>query len=108
MFMTFGEGAWTWLEGDTLLVVVDHEGDSFLVALDKATGKERWRTAAAGQHELVGTVRDHRQRPQTGDRVGDARESSGTTSRPGSESGGRADSDRTPSRSRLPPTASCS
>jgi outer membrane protein assembly factor BamB len=43
MFMTFGEGAWTWLEGNTLLVVLDHEGDSFLVAPDAATGRERWR-----------------------------------------------------------------
>ena len=39
MFMTFGEGAWTWLEGNTLLVVLDHEGDSFLVALDTENGK---------------------------------------------------------------------
>ena len=54
MFMTFGEGAWTWLEGETLLVVVDHEGDSFLVALDKATGKERWRTARQGNTNWSG------------------------------------------------------
>jgi outer membrane protein assembly factor BamB len=54
MFMTFGEGAWTWLEGETLLVVVDHEGDSFLVALDKATGKERWRTPRQGNTNWSG------------------------------------------------------
>ncbi len=39
----FGEGASPALAGDTLLVKWDHEGDSFMVALDKATGKERWR-----------------------------------------------------------------
>jgi outer membrane protein assembly factor BamB len=54
MFMTFGEGAWTWLEDDTLLVVLDHEGESFLVALDKATGKERWRTPRQGNTNWSG------------------------------------------------------
>ena len=41
---TFGEGSSPALYGDTLVVVWDHEGESFLVALDKQTGKERWRT----------------------------------------------------------------
>jgi outer membrane protein assembly factor BamB len=54
MFMTFGEGAWTWLEGDTLLLVLDHEGDSFLVALDKATGRERWRVPRQGNTNWSG------------------------------------------------------
>src|SRR5918995_293938 len=54
MFMTFGEGAWTWLEDDTLLVILDHEGDSALVALDKATGKERWRTPRQGNTNWSG------------------------------------------------------
>jgi len=54
MFMTFGEGAWTWLEGHTLLVVLDHEGDSFLVALDAATGRERWRASRAGNTNWSG------------------------------------------------------
>ncbi len=44
MFNTFGEGSWPALEGNTLLLLFDHEGDSFLVALDKSTGKELWRT----------------------------------------------------------------
>ena len=108
MFMTFGEGAWTWLEGDTLLVVVDHEGESFLVALDKATGKERWRTPRQGNTNWSGpyvtTVNGRKQVIVSASRESRRR----TTSRPGSESGGRADWDRTPSRSRLPPTASCS
>ena len=32
------------LEGSTLLLLFDHEGDSFLVALNVATGRELWRT----------------------------------------------------------------
>jgi outer membrane protein assembly factor BamB len=54
MFMTFGEGAWTWLEDDTLLVLLDHEGESALVALDKSTGKERWRTPRQGNTNWSG------------------------------------------------------
>ena len=38
-----GEGASPALHGHTLVVNWDHEGDSFLVALDKNTGEERWR-----------------------------------------------------------------
>jgi outer membrane protein assembly factor BamB len=48
MHMAFGEGSWTWLEGNTLLVVVDHRGDSYMVALDKVTGSERWRVPRLG------------------------------------------------------------
>ena len=40
-----GEGASPALYGDTLVVNWDHEGDSFVVALDKATGKQRWKVA---------------------------------------------------------------
>ena len=39
----FGEGASPVLYGDTLVVNWDHEGASFIVALDKRTGEERWR-----------------------------------------------------------------
>ena len=38
-----GEGASPALHGETLVVNWDHEGDSFVVALDKRSGKERWR-----------------------------------------------------------------
>jgi len=41
--MGFGEGASPALSGDTLVVNWDHEGDDFIVALDKTTGKELWR-----------------------------------------------------------------
>jgi outer membrane protein assembly factor BamB len=44
MFMTFGEGAWPVIEGSKLLLLFDHEGESFLTALDVSTGKELWRT----------------------------------------------------------------
>ena len=39
----FGEGASPALHGDTLVVNWDHEGEDFIVALDKRDGKERWR-----------------------------------------------------------------
>ena len=39
----FGEGSSPVLHGDTIVVNWDHEGDSFIVALDKNTGAERWR-----------------------------------------------------------------
>ncbi|HEY2249438.1 MAG TPA: PQQ-binding-like beta-propeller repeat protein, partial [Planctomycetaceae bacterium] len=39
-----GEGSSPALYGETLIVNCDHEGQSFVVALDKRTGKERWRT----------------------------------------------------------------
>jgi outer membrane protein assembly factor BamB len=42
----FGEGSTPALYGDTLVVVWDHlNGDSFVVALDKRNGLERWRVA---------------------------------------------------------------
>ena len=43
--MGFGEGASPALHGNTVIVNWDHEGDDFIVALDKTTGKELWRAA---------------------------------------------------------------
>ncbi len=40
---SFGEGASPALHGDTLVITWDHEGDDFVVALDKKTGRELWR-----------------------------------------------------------------
>jgi len=40
---SFGEGTSPALHGDTLVVNWDHEGEDFIVALDKKTGTERWR-----------------------------------------------------------------
>jgi len=45
----FGEGSTPALSGNTLVVVWDHQGESFIVALDKRTGKERWRQK---RHEI--------------------------------------------------------
>jgi outer membrane protein assembly factor BamB len=45
MKMAFGEGMAPVLSGDRLVLVFDHEGDSFMVVLDKATGKEIWRAS---------------------------------------------------------------
>ena len=39
----FGEGTSPALFGDTLVVNWDHEGEDFIAALDKNTGKELWR-----------------------------------------------------------------
>jgi outer membrane protein assembly factor BamB len=39
----FGEGSSPVLHGNTLVVTWDHEGQDFVVALDKKTGKELWR-----------------------------------------------------------------
>ncbi|MFO1512367.1 MAG: PQQ-binding-like beta-propeller repeat protein [Verrucomicrobiota bacterium] len=40
-----GEGSSPVLHGDTLIVCWDHEGDSFLYAFDKRTGKQLWKVA---------------------------------------------------------------
>jgi len=39
----FGEGSSPVLHGDTLVLNWDHEGDSFIVAMDKRTGEQRWK-----------------------------------------------------------------
>ena len=39
----FGEGTAPVLHGDALVLNFDHEGQSFILALDKNTGKELWR-----------------------------------------------------------------
>lgn len=39
----FGEGSSPALHGDTVVVTWDHEGQSFITALDKHTGEPRWR-----------------------------------------------------------------
>jgi outer membrane protein assembly factor BamB len=40
----FGEGQTPVLHGNTIVVQWDHQGPSFIAALDKMTGKELWRT----------------------------------------------------------------
>lgn len=45
MKMAFGEGMAPVLSGDKLILVFDHEGDSFMLALDKVNGKELWRVS---------------------------------------------------------------
>ncbi len=42
--MGFGEGASPALHGDAVIVNWDNEGDDFIAALNKRTGKELWRT----------------------------------------------------------------
>jgi outer membrane protein assembly factor BamB len=40
---SFGEGSSASLYGNTVVIPWDHEGDSFIVALDATTGEEKWR-----------------------------------------------------------------
>lgn len=43
MKLGFGEGTAPLLIGDRLILVFDHEAGSFIISLDKRTGKELWR-----------------------------------------------------------------
>ncbi len=43
MRLGFGEGTAPVLHGDTVILNFDHQGEDFIVALDKSTGKELWR-----------------------------------------------------------------
>lgn len=45
MRLAFGEGVAPVLDGNNLYLKFDQEKDSYLLALDKATGKEQWRVA---------------------------------------------------------------
>lgn len=57
MFREFGEGAWPMLDGNKLLLVLDQqEGQSFIIALDKSTGKELWRTPRDGATNWSGPI----------------------------------------------------
>jgi outer membrane protein assembly factor BamB len=62
----YGEGSSPALFGDTLVVNWDHEEDSFVVALDKHTGKERWRKKRPGELSSWSTplIREHEGRVQ--------------------------------------------
>ena len=40
----FGEGSSPALYGDKIIINWDHEGQSFITALDKRTGRQIWRT----------------------------------------------------------------
>jgi outer membrane protein assembly factor BamB len=42
---SFGEGSSPAVYGDTIVLTWDHEGEDFIAALDKNTGKELWRQA---------------------------------------------------------------
>jgi len=65
MYNNFGEGAWTALDGNKLILVLDHEGESFLVALDKTSGKELWRTPRQGRTNWSGPyITSHEGRKQ--------------------------------------------
>jgi len=42
---SFGEGASVAVHGDTVVIPWDHEQDSFILAVDALTGKDKWKTA---------------------------------------------------------------
>jgi outer membrane protein assembly factor BamB len=58
---SFGEGTSPALHGDTVVLLWDHEGDSALYALDKKSGKLKWKTdrnEASGWCTPVVTIHD--------------------------------------------------
>ena len=60
-----GEGGSPALHGDTLIVNWDHEGDSFVIAFDKRTGKQRWKVARdEGTSWSTPLVVEHAGKPQ--------------------------------------------
>jgi len=60
-----GEGSSPTLYGDALIVNWDHEGQSFLVAFDKRTGKERWKVERHGVTSwTTPIIVDHSGKPQ--------------------------------------------
>jgi outer membrane protein assembly factor BamB len=76
MYNNFGEGAWTALDGDKLVLVLDQEGESFLIALDKSSGRELWRTPRQGNTNWSGPyITSHNGRKQV--IVSASRESAG-------------------------------
>jgi outer membrane protein assembly factor BamB len=61
----FGEGASPALHGNTIVLTWDHEGQSFIVALDKNTGEELWRDDRDEPTSwATPLVVDHEGRPQ--------------------------------------------
>jgi outer membrane protein assembly factor BamB len=62
----FGEGSSPALHGDTVVINWDHEGDSFIVALDADTGKQRWKVERPGEITSWSTplVVEHGGKPQ--------------------------------------------
>jgi outer membrane protein assembly factor BamB len=60
-----GEGSSPVLHGDTLIVNWDHEEQSFVVALDKRTGKQLWRVARSEDTSwATPIVVEHQGKPQ--------------------------------------------
>src|SRR5262249_59314764 len=54
MFREVGEGAWTALHSHKLLVLLDQQGDSFLLALDHKPRREFWRLRRPGDTNCGG------------------------------------------------------
>ena len=70
MAMGWGTGSSPVLADNCLILQCDNEKASFLVALDKATGEEKWRATPRRQVELVDPLPMAQQGPhRVGDRV---------------------------------------
>lgn len=70
---SFGEGSSPTLEGDKIIVPWDHEGESFLIALDKMTGKTIWKaprdSATCWSTPLVVDNAGHKQVVMNGQKI---------------------------------------
>lgn len=63
--MTFGEGSSPALHGDKIFILWDHEGQSYLYALDKKTGKDIWKIERdEGTSWSTPLVIEHKGKPQ--------------------------------------------
>ena len=63
--MSFGEGSSPVLYGDVIVLNWDHEGDSFIIALDKRTGEVVWRNGRdEGTSWATPLVVEHNGNPQ--------------------------------------------
>ncbi|MCP4247971.1 MAG: PQQ-binding-like beta-propeller repeat protein [bacterium] len=60
-----GEGSSPALHGDTVVINWDHEGDSFVLAVDKRTGRQRWKvTRDEGTSWSTPLIVEHDGKPQ--------------------------------------------
>ncbi|MEZ5365691.1 MAG: hypothetical protein R2748_26020 [Bryobacterales bacterium] len=71
MRLGFGEGTAPVLHGDVLIRTSITRATTFIVALDKATGRELWRKAREEESTLVCAASDRARRQDAGDRVCD-------------------------------------
>ena len=84
MKMGFGEGMAPVLAGNKLILVFDHEGESFMAVLDKTTGREIWRVSTRREDQLGRAARRAASRAARRWSWRPRRRCAATTSRPAS------------------------